>query len=620
MKIQLLIIISQLAMVVSTQAVERVPATLDMLNIQGSEIIDNHISFDIDRSRTLPNGKKISRLQQTYQGIQIWGQKLTLSGEADNLQIHGNVITGLSLDLPTVKPMITAENAVERGMARSADLRTKKNSFLDTLTMPALKMMAKHQSSELYIYIDEQNKARLTYLVNWVESGKEYSRPFYFIDALNGEILEHWEGVNHLAEATGPGGNEKTGQYFYGIDFPALKVTKEGNICRMDTPNVEIIDMKNKVQGGEVFQFTCPHNTYKYTNGAYAPLNDALFFSNAVFNMYRDWYDTRPIKQKLRVLVHSSAEGTLWDGQQVMLYDGGDGEYPSTTLDIIAHEIAHGTTEELSLIKVPGHSSHEVSEFFSDIAGEAAEFYLRGSNDWLVGHEFMKITDALRYFEDPTLDDISIKHFSDFDPCGSPYANSGVLRRAFYLIATSNGWNTRKAFDIFFLANEMYWGPATAMVASACDALRATKDLEYDSAVVVDAFDSVGISLSSENCARAKASADPFTIAPSSEKLKIGVPKKISGSTKGGDYHFILDVPTSGSDLFFKLSGISNDSQSMGWNYGVSNYSTALECKQKPEDKKSLYCYFNNAKSGTYYGYIFSDTNFSGLSLVADFE
>ena len=48
------------------------------------------------------------------------------------------------------------------------------------------------------------------------------------------------------------------------------------------------------------------------------------------------------------------------------------------------------------------------------MAGEAAEFYMKGSNDWLVGAQIFKGNGSLRYFEDPTRDGRSIGHAADY--------------------------------------------------------------------------------------------------------------------------------------------------------------------------------------------------------------
>lgn len=493
MKMQLLLAVVVLAMAAGVQAADRVPVTPQMFLNQKSAGMGSDVTLEEVRSRTLPSGEIVSRFRQLHEGIPVWGQTATRSGQGPNAKISGKVMTGLNMDLPSVRPMIEAENALERAMGQSVSQRIGQGKTAATLSMPVLKLIAENKHQELYVHIDKKGKARLAYLVNWYEPSAEPSRPFYFIDALNGEVLEHWEGLNYR-EASGPGGNEKIGQYFYGTDFPYLEVS---DTCEMDTANVETLDMKERYFGGEVFKFPCSYNDYKYTNGAFSPLNDAHFFGNVVFSLYSDWYNTAPLTQKLTLRVHYGFqyENASWNGQAMSFGDGRNRFYPLVSLDVTAHEVSHGFTEQNSNL-VYYNQPGGMNEAFSDIAGEAAEYYMRGENDWLVGTEIYKADGALRYFEDPTLDGRSIGHADDYYNGIDVHFSSGVYNRAFYLLATSNGWDTRRAFDIFVLANQMYWGANTGFIEGACGVLSAADDLNYGSSAIVDAFDTVGISTS----------------------------------------------------------------------------------------------------------------------------
>ena len=56
-----------------------------------------------------------------------------------------------------------------------------------------------------------------------------------------------------------------------------------------------------------------------------------------------------------------------------------------------------------------------INEAFSDMAGEAAEFFLRGKNDWMIGYDIKKgAGQALRDMNDPVKDQLSIDHLSDY--------------------------------------------------------------------------------------------------------------------------------------------------------------------------------------------------------------
>ncbi|WNZ54528.1 M4 family metallopeptidase [Microbulbifer sp. MKSA007] len=451
---------------------------------------------------------------------------------------------------------------------------------------------------ELYVYVDENDQARLAYLVNWVEYGDEPSRPFYFVDALTGEVIKQWDGLA-FQDATGPGGNEKTGRYEYGTDFPALEVD---NNCSMNTANVETVDLNHGTSGGSVFSFTCPENDYKEINGAYSPLNDAHFFGNVVFNMYSDWYGTSPLTQKLRMRVHYSNnyENAFWDGSQMTFGDGFTTFHPLVSLDVSSHEVSHGFTEQNSNLTYANQSGG-INEAFSDMAGEAAEFYMKGTNDWMVGADIYKADGALRYMDDPTKDGRSIGHASDYYSGMDVHYSSGVFNRAFYLIANSSGWNTQTAFDIFVLANQTYWNQSTDYIEGACGALSATEDLGYDTATVIAAFDTVGVSTS--NC-----DDDGGSNSEGWEETNLS-------GRRNSWQHFTLDVPSGSSSLTVEMLGGNGDAD-LYVRYGATPTTDNWDCRPYVNGNNE-FCSFSNPAAGTWHISVQGYISYRGVTLSA---
>ena len=141
--------------------------------------------------------------------------------------------------------------------------------------------------------------------------------------------------------------------------------------------------------------------------------------------------------------------------------DGYTTFYPLVSLDVSAHEVSHGFTEFNSGL-IYSSQSGGINEAFSDMAGEAAEYYSRGSTDYMCGYDIFKDpTGALRYLYDPPLDGRSIDHVDDYYSGMDVHYSSGIFNKAFYLIAESSGWTTKMAFDIFVKANQDYWQPST---------------------------------------------------------------------------------------------------------------------------------------------------------------
>jgi vibriolysin len=268
----------------------------------------------------------------------------------------------------------------------------------------------------------------------------------------------------------------------------------------MKTDEIKTIDLKNSTIGTSVHEFKCYENIETPINGAFGPLNDAHYFAGVISDLYKNWYNTAPLKIPITMRVHygKKYENAFWNGSSMTFGDGDKRFYPLVSLDVSSHEIAHGFTDFNSDL-VYEEQSGGINEAFSDMAGEAAEFFMHGKNDFEVGAQIFKTNNkALRYMADPTKDGKSIDHVDKFESGvkgTDVHHSSGIFNKAFYLLATTQGWNTRKAFDVFVKANQNYWTPTSTFEAGAKGALEAAEDLGYPTADVVAAFAPVGIAL-----------------------------------------------------------------------------------------------------------------------------
>ena len=116
----------------------------------------------------------------------------------------------------------------------------------------------------------------------------------------------------------------------------------------MNSGDVITVNLRQRYDNRSVtpFRFACPYNDYKPINGAFAPLNDAHYFGNVVFQMYGGWFGgLRPLNErKLYMKVHygNGYENAFWDGQAMTFGDGRSRFYPLVSLDVSAHEVSHG--------------------------------------------------------------------------------------------------------------------------------------------------------------------------------------------------------------------------------------------------------------------------------------
>jgi len=264
----------------------------------------------------------------------------------------------------------------------------------------------------------------------------------------------------------------------------------------MNNAVVKTVDLNHGTSGTTAFTYgsagVCD-NPDDAINGAYSPLDDAHYFGGVVFDMYKAYVGVSPLTFQLMMRVHYSTnyENAFWDGSSMTFGDGYTTFYPLVALDVSAHEVSHGFTEQNSNLTYSGQSGG-INEAFSDIAGEAAEDYMRGSNDFLVGADIFKApTGALRYMCNPPQDGNSIDNVADYYAGLDVHYSSGVYNKAFCELAKT--WTTREAFQAFALANQRYWTPSTDFYDGAQGIADAAKDLGFAPQDVADAFAVVGI-------------------------------------------------------------------------------------------------------------------------------
>ena len=168
----------------------------------------------------------------------------------------------------------------------------------------------------------------------------------------------------------------------------------------------------------------------------------------------------------LNATVHFGEEynNAFWDGQRMVFGDGDEDLFNRFTvsLDIIAHELAHGVTEDESQLIYESQSG-ALNESMSDVLGSLVKQRVLEQTadeaDWLIGADLF--TDkvegangqpaALRSMKDPgtAYDDPLLgkdpqpKHMDDFvdtfSDNGGVHINSGIPNHAFYLFAVSMG-------------------------------------------------------------------------------------------------------------------------------------------------------------------------------------
>ncbi|MBY0574276.1 MAG: M4 family metallopeptidase, partial [Undibacterium sp.] len=345
----------------------------------------------------------------------------------------------------------------------------------------------------------------------------------------------------------------------------------------------------------------------KEINGSYGPLNDGHYFGNVVFNMYKDWLGLRPLVGKLKMRIHygTNYENAFWDGTAMSYGDGGANFHSLVGLGVTGHEVSHGFTEQNSKLVYSGMSGG-INEAFSDMAGEAAVWYMRGTGTFQVGDDIKKGSGAIRYMNNPELDGYSIGHASKYTSSMDVHHSSGVFNKAFYLLATKPTWSVRKAFEVMADANRLYWRADSTFIDGSCGVAQATTNRGYSVSDVVSAFDAVGVRVP-DYCIS--------DVPPQYPALISGVPAIVS-TNAGSSKIFTFTLPTDTPGVSFKLSGGTGNGDlyvKLGTTPTTTNY---LAKSTGATNTESIV--LAGATPGNYYVMVNGVSAVSGASLVAN--
>lgn len=473
------------------------------------------------------------RIQETYAGYPVWG------GDAIIHIPNGNLTSSLSGMLTSTQSHVSMDGMfyqdINKDLANTSSQVFSstqfKNAFQFVINDYQRKMgkqiSVNEQQNNLIVFIDTDNRAHFAYKISFTvpaEEGKMPAKPVYIIDALTFKVYQQWNDIKteeptEEASGGGFGGNVKMGKFVYdGLtgDLPILKIKRdlETDSCYLQNADVIVKHYRSR----KIMNYACgepdsEHNQVYWNgdsdavNGGYSPSNDALFGGAVIKDMYQTWYGIPVLKDRhgdpmiLTMVVHDPIDNAFWDGRQMTFGDGVKYFYPLTSLGVAAHEISHGFTEQHSDLQYYGQSGG-MNEAFSDIAAQGAEFYAYGHNSWQIGPEIFKAEGkALRYMDQPSKDceggtpgeGCSIDHVDQYTEWLDVHYSSGIFNRAFYLLGTSEGWDTKKAFDVMVQANRFYWTSNSTFFRGACGVMKATRDYQYDTEAVTAAFEKVGI-------------------------------------------------------------------------------------------------------------------------------
>ena len=389
----------------------------------------------LDKFNTLPDGSNYYRMTQTYQGIPVFGDSVTVQTDSSGV-VQAVFGAGIAIGSLDTTPRNNGAEAIRA--ATNAALQADGNfaSGRNSLVMEV--------QPHLVVYALDGHAPTLAWeaTVRFI-GGSEAFHSRVFADASSGALLNNVTLITHAI-------NRK----IYDV--------ANGCVVDNDPPSFPSGTTLKISEGGS-------------TAGQIQQVADAYFMLGDVYyyfknNFGRDSYDNAGgalsgyVRSKFQSESCGAGQNAFWADNKMVIGSGGSILKDLTLAkDVTFHEIGHGVTEYTSGLiyqKEPGG----LNEATSDIYGAAIEAwtntfsgdptsttpitYAPNAATWTIGDGlYVSNGNPLRWMNDPAKDGSSADEYSDYtsrwgtctpsgnnDYCGV-HSSSGIANLAFYLMS-----------------------------------------------------------------------------------------------------------------------------------------------------------------------------------------
>ena len=372
---------------------------------------------------TDPNGATHVRYERTIDGLRVIGGDFVSHKDASGAV--KSVTWNIRKD---VKPA-TMTPTIGRATAQKAGLAAAKADD------------EKASAGELVVF-QSSTGPKLAYEVvtEGIKPDQTPTRLHTIVDATTGKTLTSWDDIKH---GTGNG-------IFVGS--VTIGTTAGTSYTMRDTHGNYATDM-NQGTTGTGTTFTDADDVWG--NGTQSNRQSAAVDAHYGAGKTYDYYNTQLGRAGIwnngtgarsRVHYGQNYVNAFWDGVQMTYGDGASNQNPLTELDVAAHEMSHGVTENTANLNYSGDAGG-LNEATSDIFGTATEWYANNASDtpdYLIGEEININGNGtpLRYMDKPSKDGASKDCWSSSLGGLDPHYSSGPLNHWYYLASEGTGTKT----------------------------------------------------------------------------------------------------------------------------------------------------------------------------------
>ncbi len=364
------------------------------------------------------------RYDRTWRGLRVVGGDLvvekTAKGKVREARFNSE---HAAVGARTTTPKVARSTALAKGAARS-------------------KAAGKTSDAELVVWAGEGTPT-LAYdvVTTGVKADQTPSRLHTIVDAERGQVITSWDEIVN-----------GTGHSMYSGTVTLNTIQSGSNWLLKDSVGNYTTDLNGGTSGAGT-QFTDADNVW----GTGSPSNrqtagvDAQYGAERTYAYYNGVLGRAGIWNngtgaRSRVHYGNAYVNAFWDGTQMTYGDGAGNAKPLTSIDVAAHEMSHGVTENTAGLIYSGESGG-LNEATSDIFGAAVEFHANNSSDvgdYLIGEKIDINGNGtpLRYMDKPSKDGRSQDCWTTGTKNLDPHYSSGPLNHWFYLASEGSGAKT----------------------------------------------------------------------------------------------------------------------------------------------------------------------------------
>jgi Zn-dependent metalloprotease len=372
---------------------------------------------------TDPDGTQHVRYDRTFKGLRVLGGDLIVakSKAGATEDVHWNASGKVAV--ASTSPKVSETSAESSGAQRAS-------------------YAAKSNDGELVVWAGS-GSPRLAWdvVTEGVRSDQTPSRLHTVVDANSGAVITSWDEIEN-----------GTGNSMYSGTVTLNSIQSGSSWLLKDSIGNFTTDL-NGATSGTGTQFTDADNIWgngtassRQTAGVDAQYGAEKTYAyyNSVLGRAGIWNNGTGARS--RVHYGNAYVNAFWDGTQMTYGDGTSNTHPLTSIDVAAHEMSHGVTENTAGLAYTGDAGG-LNEANSDIFGTAVEWYANAAADvpdYLIGEKININGNGtpLRYMDKPSEDGASKDCWSSSLGGLDPHYSSGPLNHWYYLASEGSGAKT----------------------------------------------------------------------------------------------------------------------------------------------------------------------------------